>query len=546
LLLALTLMYPRIASSGLQYVDTLVDGEDGVDGISGTYSLALSPDGSHLYATDFNDNAISVFDRDPTSGQLSFVQLRRDAVNGDDVLFGADAVVVSPDGSHVYATGYFGNVLAGYLRDAVSGELTYIAAHRQGVDGVDGLYRPDWVALSPDGDRVYVVSRSGDSLAVFERDATTGELAFLEAHKDGVNGVDGLDGAVSVTVSPDNTHIYVAGADDDAVAVFSRDAATGALAFVGAVFDGLDGVDGIRGAQSVTLSADGAQVYVVGFRDWAVTTFDRDPITGELDFVGAKVDGSNGVSGIAQPTAVAVSPEGLQVFVVGVWDHTLAVFDRDTDNGVLSFVESKQDNVDILVGLEYPRDVVVSPDGKHVYIAAYGEDALAIFARTDLDGDGVPNETDNCPALRNEAQADSDGDDLGDACDSDDDNDGVPDAEDDYPTDPTRSSDTDADGVDDLVDNCPAEANRDQADADGDSAGDVCDDDDDNDGVPDAQDDFPTDPARSRDTDGDGIDDNADLDDDNDGIPDVDEIAAGRNPLINESAVLMTILNQLL
>jgi len=52
-------------------------------------------------------------------------------------------------------------------------------------------------------------------------------------------------------------------------------------------------------------------------------------------------------------------------------------------------------------------------------------------------------------------------------------------------------TDTDGDGVLDADDNCPSVANADQLDFDSDGAGDVCDDDDDNDGVPDAQDALP-------------------------------------------------------
>lgn len=48
--------------------------------------------------------------------------------------------------------------------------------------------------------------------------------------------------------------------------------------------------------------------------------------------------------------------------------------------------------------------------------------------------------------------------------------------------------DTDGDGILDNIDNCPAVANADQADTDGDGIGNVCDNDMDNDGVPDAED----------------------------------------------------------
>jgi hypothetical protein len=47
------------------------------------------------------------------------------------------------------------------------------------------------------------------------------QLTFFEFQQDGVGGVDGLDFAFGVDVSPDGKHVYVTGAGDDAVAVFS-------------------------------------------------------------------------------------------------------------------------------------------------------------------------------------------------------------------------------------------------------------------------------------------------------------------------------------
>ncbi len=107
----------------------------------------------------------------------------------------------------------------------------------------------------------------------------------------------------------------------------------------------------------------------------------------------------------------------------------------------------------------------------------------------DTDADGLVDGLDNCPKQVNSDQADSDGDGIGDACESG--SGGDPDADD--------------DGVPDASDNCPAKANPHQADLDDDGKGDRCDPDDDNDGIRDRTDNCPRVPnPTQRDRDGDG------------------------------------------
>jgi cysteine-rich repeat protein len=143
------------------------------------------------------------------------------------------------------------------------------------VGGVDGLDAASAVAMSPDGMHAYVSSFSEDSVAVFQRDPATGALAFVEVQRDGMAGIDGLEFANFVAVSPDGAHVYVAGTNDDGIAVFRRDPVTGALTFVEAQKDGVAGVDGLSAALSVAVSPDGAHVYVAGQLDNAVAAFRR-------------------------------------------------------------------------------------------------------------------------------------------------------------------------------------------------------------------------------------------------------------------------------
>jgi len=123
------------------------------------------------------------------------------------------------------------------------------------------------------------------------------------------------------------------------------------------------------------------------------------------------------------------------------------------------------DGIKTAVAGAYPSFFCGLPAGEPTCVPSRPGEFTGIASDTDSDGDGISNDTDNCPDVFNPirpidggVQPDGDADGAGDACDE-----------------TPLLADLDSDGTDNLVDNCPFDANADQDDTDSDNKGNVCD-----------------------------------------------------------------------
>ncbi|MBA3746635.1 MAG: hypothetical protein H0W96_03970 [Solirubrobacterales bacterium] len=424
----------------------------------GPHAIELSPDGrqAYVFASDWSASGLVIFDRDsngiltektgPTRCVTSSGNPDADGVNTCEIgrhvsSFGSSAAF-SLDGKYLYIGG---DGIAILQRDLATGTLT----QKPGTAGCltsDGSPEDDLrtcavapalggeraMQVSPDGKNLYVAVDKG--VAIFDRDVATGALspkagtagcispdgspAGTPAVNTCVDG-KGLAGASSIGISPDGTSVYVAGQSSNALAILDRDIGTGALtqkpgtaACVSQTGGPVDDpcVDGkaLLGPSSVTVSADGKNVYVASGGSRAVAVFDRDTATGAV----TQKDGRAGcVSQHGSPSGdpvvrycldagptldgakfVRESPDGANVYVAyGGQDPGSAVawLDRNRATGALrpgGCISDGGTGGVCTVGAwagGFTGTLAVSADGKNVYGTGndFGGGFVAAFAR---------------------------------------------------------------------------------------------------------------------------------------------------------------------
>ncbi len=408
-------------------------GGDCADGkaLEQAFGVTVSRDGRSVYATSVVYDAVSVFARDKRTGALAQLAGKDGCVSQAGgveceegrALDAAKEVAVSGDGKHVYVTSVAG--LAVFVRDKKTGMLAQLPAADGCVNGTGGagcahgkgLSAATGVAVSADRKHVYVASGVVDAMAVFVRDRKTGALTqpagtdgCVSESGSGGECADGkaLDGVNGVAMSRNGKHVYVASVLGDAIAVFARDKKTGALTQLpgtdGCVSESGSGGECADGKAldapfGVAVSRDGRNVYVASSASSGLAAFSRDKRTGALTQLGGTDGcvtefGSGGDcedgKGLQGAKAVVVSGDGKHVYIGSEVNDAVTVFARDKKTGILTqlagtnaCVSDDGSGGECADGtaLDFPRCLAVSRNGKNVYTASFHSDAAAVFER---------------------------------------------------------------------------------------------------------------------------------------------------------------------
>jgi len=217
-------------------------------GLKGAEGVTISPDGKSVYVGAPIGNAVAVFKRNRATGKLDqpvgrsgCVALHgNDGCASGDGLIGAEALQVSPDNKNLYVASGIGDSVAAFARNPKTSQITQLA-------GVAGCYTnfkrslgrcasgveldgPEGIAISPDGNTVYVGSFYSNAIGVFDRDSFTGTITqragangcIVNTPTSGCTTGKGLGNANALAISRDGRSVYAGSYESNAVDVFSR------------------------------------------------------------------------------------------------------------------------------------------------------------------------------------------------------------------------------------------------------------------------------------------------------------------------------------
>ena len=230
------------------------------------------------------------------------------------------------------------------------------------------------MVVSPDDSHIYITSPDiagvESKLYVFKRNTIPGsgfgEISFVEIITQGVGGVDGLEDPVAMSLSATGQSLYVlsnvVAGTMPAIAIFNRNTSSaspffGQLTFQGVMTDSIP-----VSPESMLLSADQEHIYVSG--DGTIQRYKRDIGSGLLTYGEELISVDSG--------ELEQSPDGSQLYVVDAIGGDVNAFSRVSDNMDPNFGDLSNLNSVNHADISNVSDVVLSSDGKNLYLTSTG------------------------------------------------------------------------------------------------------------------------------------------------------------------------------
>jgi len=365
------IMFNRNSTTGeLSYVTKYVDGQNGIDGLAGNYCIGISPDDRNIYTASMADTSFVIFDRNTTDGQLTFK--RQMNIFHRQIAGGYSNSSILCENSDVYLTEYWTSTLHTFLRDTLTGDLTYNQKYQNG-DGatIDGLYRPAGATESYDNKNVYTIN-SSEGIVVFATADTSGKLIFKRFLKSSDPANNWSKRVYSLACSKDNKYLYAI-SNAKQICIFKRDLLNDSLILIDSVPNRPE--YNLWDFVSIKISPDGRFFNVNPSFGTKLGVFKYNETNGSLSFV-ATYNFEDTFGG--RITEMKNSPNGKYIFSTSSSATYLALFKRNVSTGEINFVDKyqyfpNQSNQGVI-------DFAVSNDGRNVYTVSMYQKSINIYS----------------------------------------------------------------------------------------------------------------------------------------------------------------------
>jgi len=270
--------------------------------------------------------------------------------------------------------------------------LELIQILKDDVNGIDGVGNPRSIKALSDNSKVFVSSGDDNAFAVFHLDDDF-NLTFSQVFKNSSESINGLEGASGLIYLDHGNKVIVTGFYDGALTVFSSK--DNGYSFKKTISDGLSYEQvfdsdvpvgeqdslGLLGAWDIVNTLNEKQLFVASYMSNAISIFNITPDK-EVIFNRTVKDAKPFEDDLGKPISLALSPLNDELYVLGFEKHQLTIFDR-SKTGDLLVKQVLKNGFDGVKEFVNPQKIVVSPNGKFLYVACAGSHSIVVFQKLD-------------------------------------------------------------------------------------------------------------------------------------------------------------------
>ena len=335
----------------LRKLQWIQDEKNGVNKLGNPKSITITPDGKYVYVAAYGDKTIAIFSRDASTGKLTYTGYT-------DVSYSMapKQVIASADSKYLYVKAQYTNYEIDRYIIGSDGSLSSRESFKD--------YKNTMLKITKDGKNIYQVygyNRGTNSFSSLSINETTGSLSSSQSKTDIASDT------YSIALSPSENYAYVS-YENHSISWYSRSTTDGTLTYQGVL---------------ARTDADSAKMW---YYSKAVIHESGKFYYGSGGGRGGKhiIDTSNGSITAGERLNVLDKAISLAIYgdrLFSLESNDFNVFSISSSDGSLTLLDSVGINTYGKYLIHNGKELVLSPDGNHIYTVSHSGGKLIVFGR---------------------------------------------------------------------------------------------------------------------------------------------------------------------